>query len=96
MVRGLTLRPLWHITQELDLSAGLAWLNRDYLSDPLVALGAAPPRDDGVRTLSALLAYHPATWLSLQLSFVHEDRSSNILYGDYADDVLWLKARLSL
>jgi exopolysaccharide biosynthesis operon protein EpsL len=96
MVRGLTLRPLWHITQELDLSAGLAWLNRDYLSDPLVALGAAPPRDDGVRTLSALLAYQPATWVSLQLSFVHEDRSSNILYGGYADDVLWLKARLSL
>ena len=96
MVRGLTLRPLWHATEELDLSAELAWLNRDYLSDPMVALGAAPPRDDGVRTVSAQLAYHPAKWVTVQLSFLHEVRSSNIAFGDYAADVLWLKARLSL
>jgi exopolysaccharide biosynthesis operon protein EpsL len=96
MVRGLTLRPLWHATEELDVSADLAWLNRDYLSDPIVALGAAPPRDDGVRTVSALLAYHPARWATVQLSFLHEVRSSNIAFGDYAADVLWLKARLSL
>jgi len=96
MVRGLTLRPLWHMTDELDLSANLAWLERTYLSDPAVALGAAPPRDDGVRTMSALLAYHPATWVTVQLSFVHEARSSNVALGGYADDVLWLKARLSL
>jgi exopolysaccharide biosynthesis operon protein EpsL len=96
MVRGLTLRPLWHATEELDLSAALAWLNRDYLSDPMVALGAAPPRDDGVRTVSALLAYHPASWVSVQLSFLHEDRSSNIAFGGYADDTFWLKTRLSL
>ena len=96
MVRGLTLRPLWHITDELDLSAAVAWLDRTYLSDPAVALGAAPPRDDGVRTLSALLAYHPRSWVTLQLSFAHEDRSSNIALGGYADDLVWLKARLSL
>jgi exopolysaccharide biosynthesis operon protein EpsL len=96
MVRGLTLRPLWHITDELDLSATVAWLERTYLSDPAVALGAAPPRDDGVRTLSALLAYHPRTWVALQLSFAHEDRSSSVAFGGYADDLVWLKARLSL
>jgi exopolysaccharide biosynthesis operon protein EpsL len=96
MVRGLTLRPLWHITDELDLSANLAWLNRDYLSDPAVALGAALPRDDGVRTMGALLSYRLAKWAMLQLSYAHEDRSSNIAFGGYADDVFWLKARLSL
>jgi hypothetical protein len=61
-----------------------------------VALGAAPPRDDHVRTMSALLAYHPRTWVTLQLSFLHEERSSNIAFGGYGDDVVWLKARLSL
>jgi exopolysaccharide biosynthesis operon protein EpsL len=96
MVRGLTLRPLWHMTDELDLSANLAWLERTYLSDPAVALGAALPREDRVRTLSALLAYHPATWVSVQLSFLHEDRSSNLAFGGYGVDVLWLKVRLSL
>ncbi len=96
MVRGLTLRPLWHVTDELDLSADLAWLDRDYLSDPMVALGAAPPRDDGVRTMSALLGYHPAKWITVQLSYLHEGRSSTILYGGYDVDVFWLKLRLSL
>ena len=96
MVRGLTLRPLWHATDFIDLSASLAWLDRSYLSDPVVALGAALPRDDSVRSLSALLAYHPATWITVQLSFLHEDRSSNILFGGYAVNVGWLKVRLSL
>jgi hypothetical protein len=96
MVRGLTLRPIWHATDELDLSADLAWLERTYLADPAVALGAALPRDDGVRSLSALLAYHPVSWFTGQLSFLHEDRSSNILFGGYAADVFWLKVRLSL
>jgi len=96
MVRGLTLRPLWHATDSIDLAVSLAWLERSYLSDPVVALGAALPRDDGVRSLSALLAYHPASWVTVQVSFLHEDRSSNIAFGGYAADVFWLKARLSL
>lgn len=96
MVRGITLRPLWHATQYLDLSADLAWLERSYLDDPAEALGAALPRDDHVQTQSVLLAYTPATWVSVQLSYLHETRSSNIPLGGYAADVLWLKARLSL
>ena len=96
MVRGLTLRPLWHATDFLDVSANLAWLERTYLSDPIVALGAAAPRDDGVRTLSALLVYHPVSWVTVQLSYLHEDRSSSLAFGGYADDLMWLKVRLSL
>lgn len=96
MVRGLTLQPVWHATDEIDVSADIAWLDRAYLADPAVTLGAALPRDDGVRTMSALLAYHPVAWLSLQLSFLHEERSSNIAFGDYAANVFWLKGRLSL
>jgi exopolysaccharide biosynthesis operon protein EpsL len=96
MVRGLTLRPLWHATDSLDVSASLAWLDRDYLSDPIVALGAAPPRDDGVRSASALLDFHPARWVTLQLSYLHEGRSSTILYGGYDVNVFWAKVRLSL
>jgi exopolysaccharide biosynthesis operon protein EpsL len=96
MVRGLTLRPLWHATDFIDLSASLAWLGRSYLSDPAVALGAALPRDDHVRSLSALLGYHPVSWAAVQVSYLHEDRSSNIVFGGYAVNVFWLKARLSL
>jgi exopolysaccharide biosynthesis operon protein EpsL len=96
MVRGLTLRPIWHATDVLDLSADLAWLERTYLADPAVVLGAALPRDDGVRSMSGILAYHPVTWFTAQLSFLHENRASNLALGGYAADVAWLKVRLSL
>jgi len=32
----------------------------------------------------------------LQLSYLHEGRSSSVLYGGYDVNVWWLKARLSL
>jgi exopolysaccharide biosynthesis operon protein EpsL len=96
MVRGVTLRPLWHATDWLDVSADLAWVDRDYLSDPVVALGVTPPRDDHVHTASALLDFHPARWVTLQLSYLHEGRTSTILYGGYDVNVVWAKVRLSL
>ena len=33
--------------------------------------------------MSALLDFHPARWVTLQLSYLHEGRSSTILYGGY-------------
>lgn len=95
LVKGVTLRPVWHATSSLDLSASVAALSRDYRSDPAEVLGA-PERDDQVHTFSALLGYHPFEWLLVQLSATHEERTSNIAFGGYVDDVYWLKVRLSL
>lgn len=96
MVKGITLRPLWHATETLDLSADASWIERTYLADPTVALAVAPSRDDHVRTVSALVAYHPAKWIAVEASYLHDARSSNIAFGDYAANVVWLKLRLSL
>ena len=76
----------WILGAALAMCDGMVWAE----------LGAALPRDDGVRTTSVLLAYHPVTWFTGQLSFLHEVRASNIAFGGYAVDIVWLKVRLSL
>jgi len=96
LIKGLVLRPLWHVTPTLDLSADLEWVDRNYLADPLETLGIEPQRDDHVYTMSALLSYTPIRQLTVQLSAFHEQRTSNIALGGYLADVYWLKVRLQL
>jgi exopolysaccharide biosynthesis operon protein EpsL len=96
LVKGLVLRPVWHVSAKLDLSADFESLSRSYLSDPGLGLGVGIPRVDHVRSASALISCHPATSFTLQLSALHEQRSSKIAFGGYATDVVWLKARLAL
>jgi len=96
LIKGLALRPLWHITPKLDLSADLEAMDRNYMSDPLTTLGFQPQRDDHVYTMSGLLSYMPIRQLTVSLSAMHEQRTTNIALSDYFADVYWLKVRLSL
>lgn len=96
LLKGIILRPLWRATEKIDVSADIEWMQRSYESDPVTALGLTPPRDDHVRTASARVAYRPIEHLTLELSFLHETRSSNIPLGGYADDTLWLRGRFAL
>ena len=97
LLKGIGLRPTWRMTTKLELSADLEALTRSYLADPAQALGLAGPtgqRDDTVRSMSALLAYHPVPSVTVQASLLHEMRSSNVAFGDYAANVAWINARL--
>lgn len=96
LVKGVILRPVWHVTPKIDLSADLEAVTRSYLSDPGLVLGLEIPRVDQVHTATALLTYRPFDKLLLQLSATHEERASNILFGGYVDDVYWFKVRLTL
>jgi exopolysaccharide biosynthesis operon protein EpsL len=96
LVKGIILRPILHLTPKIDLSADLEAVTRSYLSDPGLVLGLEIPRVDQVHTATALLTYRPIDKLLLQLSATHEERTSNILYGGYLDNVYWLKVRLTL
>jgi len=95
LIKGIGLRPTWRMTAKLELSADLEVLTRSYPADPAQALGLAGQRDDRVRTASALLVYHPAPTVTLQASLLHEVRSSNAAFGDYAANVAWINARLA-
>lgn len=96
LIKGIGVRPTWRMTAKLELSADLEALTRSYPGDPAQALGLAGQRDDKVRTMSALLTYHPAATVTVQASLLHEGRSSNVGFGDYAANVAWINVRLAL
>jgi len=89
------LRPGWHVTPKIDLSADLEAVTRSYVADPAQALGLTGQRDDRVRSVSALISYHPTARIGVQATLLHETRSSNAAFGDYAANVAWLNARFA-
>ena len=95
LLKGFGLRPGWHVTPKIDLSADLEAVTRSYVADPAQALGLTGQRDDRVRSVSALISYHPTLRIGVQASLLHETRSSNAAFGDYAANVAWLNARFA-
>ena len=95
LLKGFGLRPGWHVTPKIDLSADLEAVTRSYVADPAQALGFTGQRDDRVRSMSALISYHPIARIGVQASLLHETRSSNAAFGDYAANVAWLNARFA-
>ncbi|HEY8068074.1 MAG TPA: XrtB/PEP-CTERM-associated polysaccharide biosynthesis outer membrane protein EpsL [Burkholderiales bacterium] len=95
LVKGISLRPTYSLTSKIDLSASYDNVTREYLGDPSAALGITPSRIDKVRSLGALLTYRALRTVTLQLSAAHETRSSNIAFGDYAANVVFLSGRLA-
>jgi exopolysaccharide biosynthesis operon protein EpsL len=96
LIKGIGVRPTWRMTVKLEVSADLEALTRSYPGDSAQALGLAGPRDEKVRSMSALLTYHPAAHVTVQASLLHEERSSNVGFGDYAANVAWINVRLAL
>ena len=95
LLRGFGLRPAWQMTPKLGLSADFEVVVRSYRADVAQALGLLGQRDDRVHTMSALLSYQPLRSLTVQASLLHETRSSNVAFGDYAANVAWINARLA-
>jgi exopolysaccharide biosynthesis operon protein EpsL len=95
LLKGFGLRPALHMTPKIDVSADLEVFSRTYLGDAAQALGLTSQRDDRVRSMSALLSYHPIPRIAVQVSLLHETRSSNAAFGDYAANVAWINARLA-
>ena len=95
LLKGFGLRPGWHVTPKIDLSADLEAVTRSYVADPAQALGLTGQRDDRVRSMGALFSYHPIPRIGVQASLLHETRSSNAAFGDYAANVAWLNARFA-
>lgn len=95
MVQGFSLRPALRTSEKSEVSASLDSGTRRYLGDPAVALGLASERVDRVRSAGVLVSYRPAQLLTLQLSALHESRSSNVPLGDYVVNVVAVSGRLA-
>jgi exopolysaccharide biosynthesis operon protein EpsL len=95
LLKGFGLRTLWRVTPKIELSADLEAVTRSYVADAAQALGFTGQRDDRVRSMSALFSYHPLKSLTVQASLLHETRSSNAAFGDYAVNVAGISARIA-
>jgi hypothetical protein len=95
MVQGFSLRPALRTSEKSEVSASLDSGTRRYLGDPAVALGLAPERVERVRSAGVLVSYRPARLFTLQLSALHESRSSNVPLGDYVVNVVAVSGRLA-
>jgi len=93
MINGVTLRPTYSVTASIDLAGTFDVSRREYLGDPSVGLGLAPRRTDHVRSAGLLLTYRPLRTVTIQLNAQHEQRTSNIAFGDYSANVAYLSAR---
>lgn len=94
LIKGLNLRPSLALSEKTRVSALVDYSTRDYLTDPISALGA-PVRSDRVHIVGATLSYTPLAKLLIEVAGQHESRTSNIAFGDYKANFVNIKARLA-
>lgn len=92
LIKGVALRPTLVLSEKTRVSALADYSIRDYVTDPFVALGS-PTRSDTVHTLGATLSYTPLAKLLIQLTGLHQTRTSNYQFGDYKSNYVSIKAR---
>jgi exopolysaccharide biosynthesis operon protein EpsL len=95
LVKGVTVRPTFSVTQKIDLSANLDYGVWYYLGDPGLVSGGTQGRVDRVGLASATLSYKPVQRITLQISAQRESRSSNVPNADYLANVASFVARFA-
>ena len=94
VVKGIALRPTFHLSGKFDVSGNLDYSSRDFLGDPGLVSSAAPKRSDRVRTVGLIMTYRPARNVTLQFGSRRESRSSNVVFIDYATRVSFVSLRI--
>jgi exopolysaccharide biosynthesis operon protein EpsL len=95
LVKGIALRPVYRMTEEVSVSGLLDYSDLEYLGDPGLALGTVAPRSDRVRTVALAVSYQPIRAVRLHLGLRRETRTSTAAFGDYEADIVSLGARLA-
>ena len=94
LVKGVALQPTLRLTDKLNIAALLDYSDREYRSDPALVLAAVPNRTDHVRSAAVTISYRPIRTVALQMSLLHQTRSSMVAFGDYAANVVSMSARI--
>jgi hypothetical protein len=81
---GVSLAPTWTATGALKLSLEISRENHDYIDSSPSAIALASRRDE-VTTEHARLLYTPTDYLTLDLTFGYDQRSSNQRRFQYDD-----------
>jgi exopolysaccharide biosynthesis operon protein EpsL len=89
LVRGVSVRPAWSITDKITVGADAEYNIWDYRGD--VVNGTFSHR---VRTFGATAYYQATQKIQLSGAYTHELRTSTIAAADYKDDIFTITARI--
>lgn len=94
LTRGVSVNPVWSATSKITVQGRLAYENFDYQGDPNFVAGAAPRREDTVRTASVSVGYKPYDNTELSLGYETEERDSTRRLVDYDYDAFTASVRV--
>lgn len=94
LLQGISFRPAYQLTDKTSLGGIAEYSSREYLGDPGLATGVALARRDRVYTGGVTLTWRPTRTIAVYASALHEQRSSNLIFGDYTANVLSVRARI--
>ena len=81
---GLSLSPVWNPTEKINLSFLVSRESQTYIGSSAVG-GGQPGRRDTVNAQVASITYSPMRALTLDASYRHEQRDSNVQLRAYTD-----------
>ncbi len=91
LVKGISVKPKWLITDKITLTGAAEYATWEYRSDPLVAADYTHK----VRSLGMGIAYRPTRRFTLQAGYLHEKRTSTLSLADYLVDLYTVEGRIS-
>ncbi|HUO44282.1 MAG TPA: XrtB/PEP-CTERM-associated polysaccharide biosynthesis outer membrane protein EpsL [Burkholderiales bacterium] len=94
LTKGISSQLAWTPTSKLKAGANFNFTTQDYLQQGLQP-DASPQRTDITRSAGFDLSYAPLQDLAISFNFVHENRTSSILTGDYLDNLSTVNVQLS-
>jgi exopolysaccharide biosynthesis operon protein EpsL len=89
LVRGISVKPAWAVTDKVTVGANAEYNIWDYRGD--VVNGTFSHR---VRTFGGTVNYRATTKILLSGSYSHEMRTSTVPFADYKDDIFTVTARI--
>lgn len=83
---GVSLSPVWNATEKINLSFLVSRETQNYIGSSPIG-GGQPGRRDTVNAQVASITYNPIHALTLDFSYRHEQRDSNVQLRTYTDQL---------
>jgi len=99
IVKGITVKPQWLVTEKITLGGDLEYNNWHYKGAvPTIGTGPTVPTGDyenRVRTVGLTGSWKPTQHIFLVANYLHERRTSSLALQDYTVDVFSIEGRIS-
>ena len=90
LVKGISFKPRWAITEKVAFTGNLDWSNWDYRVDPTFGANF----EHKVRAVGLGVSWRPLRKILFQAGWQHEKRTSTVAFSDYDVDVFIIEGRI--